>query len=149
VVSTGTQWRRDGSVDGGDGMARGRHKGTGTQGAKPCWWVSNGEVTGRVVAGGDRVDSRSRARERERANKRGPPARERAIVREEGGRGQAVSGERGRVGVGPRGRGEKLGPESAQPGGGRNSFFFFFFYFHFYFSFSFYIISFSFKQIFI
>jgi hypothetical protein len=46
---------------------------------------------------------------------------------------------------------EKLGPESANLGGERNSFFifFFFFYFHFYFSFSFSIISFSFKQIFI
>jgi hypothetical protein len=53
----GTQWQRDGSVDGGDGMARGRRKGTGTQGAKPWWWVSNGEATGRAVAGGKRVDS--------------------------------------------------------------------------------------------
>jgi hypothetical protein len=32
----GTQWRRDGSAGGGDGMARGRRKGIGTQGAKPC-----------------------------------------------------------------------------------------------------------------
>jgi hypothetical protein len=46
---------------------------------------------------------------------------------------------------------EGLGPESAQPGGGREEFFlfFFFFYFYFYFYFSFSIISFSFKQIFI
>jgi hypothetical protein len=53
----GAQWRRDGSTDGGDGMARGRRNGTGTQGAKPCWWVSNGEATGRAVAGGERADS--------------------------------------------------------------------------------------------
>jgi hypothetical protein len=47
---------------GGDGMAR--SQGTGTQGAKPCWWVSNGEETGRAVAGDGRVVGRSRARER-------------------------------------------------------------------------------------
>jgi hypothetical protein len=40
---------------------------------------------GVAVAGDDRVDSRSRARER--ANRLGPPARERAIVWEEGERG--------------------------------------------------------------
>jgi hypothetical protein len=36
------------------------------------------------VAGGDRVDSRSQARERERADERGPLARERADTRGKG-----------------------------------------------------------------
>jgi hypothetical protein len=58
----GAQRRRDGSGRRGDVMARGRRKGTGTQGTKPCWWMSNGEATGRAVVGDDRVDSRSRAR---------------------------------------------------------------------------------------
>jgi hypothetical protein len=71
---------------GGDGMAR-TDGVTGWLGAGArCqfgWSASNGE--GMWRSGGDRVDSRSRARER--ADRRGPPARERAIVREEGGRG--------------------------------------------------------------
>jgi hypothetical protein len=63
-------------ADSGDEMARGRRKGTGTQGAKPCWWVSNGEEMGWTVAGDDRVDGRSRARG-EGANERGWVVRER------------------------------------------------------------------------
>jgi hypothetical protein len=58
-------------------MARGRRKGIGTQGAKPCWWVSNGEETGRTVAGDERVDGRSRARG-EGVDERGQVDRERA-----------------------------------------------------------------------
>jgi hypothetical protein len=77
----GTAW-----ADGGDGMARGKHKGTGTQGAKPCWWVSNGKETGRTVAGDERVDGRSRARG-EGADERGRAIRERAGVGRRGERG--------------------------------------------------------------
>jgi hypothetical protein len=36
----------------GDGMAR--SQGAGTQGTKPCWWVSNGEETGQAMVGDDR-----------------------------------------------------------------------------------------------
>jgi hypothetical protein len=156
----GKQWRRDGSADGDDGMAWGRRKETGTQGTEPCWWVSNGEATGRAVAGGDRVHSRSRARER--ADRRGPPARERAIVRAgmADGRGRAASGrawERGSWAAwaategespGARESGEeKLGPKSAPPGGERNSIFFLFP--NLFFFLLFYNLFFSFKQIFI
>jgi hypothetical protein len=48
VVATG--WLGAGD---GDGMARSQC--AGTQGAKPCWWASNGEETGWAVAGDDRV----------------------------------------------------------------------------------------------
>jgi hypothetical protein len=82
----GKQWRRDGSTNNSDGMARGRRKGTGTQGAKPCWWVSNGEATGQVVAGGERADSLITG-VGEGADKRGRVGKERE------------SGCRGRVGA--------------------------------------------------
>jgi hypothetical protein len=109
---------------------------------------------GGAVAGGDRVDSRSRARERERADDQGPLAREgeregeRAGMADgwgrddsegEGSVARAWAGARG----GPRGpcggsttheRGRELGRFRPNRGGG-NSFFFFFFYFYFSFSF--------------
>jgi hypothetical protein len=148
-------------ADGGHGMARGRRKGTRTQGAKPCWRVSNGEETGRTVAGDERVDGRSRAREEGLTSGVGPSERESGCGEKGRARltgGVGLSGESagawelgrvGREGGGKCGRagerGESLGPESAQPGG-RNSFFFFFFsYFQIYFYFSFSIISFPFK----
>jgi hypothetical protein len=64
-------------ADDGDGMAWGRRKRTGTQGAKPCWWESIGEETGRTVAGDERVDGRSRAREEGLTSGAGPSERER------------------------------------------------------------------------
>jgi hypothetical protein len=73
-------------ADGGDGMARGRRKGTGMQGTKPCWWMSNGEETGRTVAGDECVDGQSRARG-EGADEQGRAVRERAGVGRRGGRG--------------------------------------------------------------
>jgi hypothetical protein len=110
-------------------MPRGRRKGTGTQGTKPCWCVSNGEATGRAVAGGEHADSLITGAG-EGADKRGRVDRE----REDAGKGEEwltcgaglVVARRGRereVGrAGPwasereRERG-RLGPESAQPGG--------------------------------
>jgi hypothetical protein len=93
----GAQWRQDGS---------GLRKGTGTQGAKPCWWMSNGEVTGRAVPAV--IASIADHGRGERADKRGPPARERAIKRGRAGaavgQGRAVSGRRGRAGGGPSAR---------------------------------------------
>jgi hypothetical protein len=75
----------------------------------------------------------------ERANRRGPRARERAIKRGRAGtavgRGRDVSGARGRwgeLGLGRargRGRGERLGPESAQPRGREEFLFLFLFLF--------------------
>jgi hypothetical protein len=151
VASTddGTQWRWDGSTDGGDDMARGRRKGIGTQGTKPCWWVSNGEATGRAVAGGERADSLITSAG-EGADKRGRVGKERERMRGKGRsgsrvgpgwqwRGAGACGRWAELGLG-RARGRErggLGPESAQPGGERKSFFFFFFYFQIYFSFSF------------
>jgi hypothetical protein len=73
----GVQWRWDGLGSRGDGMARGRRKGTGMQGAKPCWWASNGEETGRTVADDERIDGRSRAREEGLMSGVGPLERER------------------------------------------------------------------------
>jgi hypothetical protein len=99
------------------------------------------------------------------ANKRGPLARERAVARERGrarlmgGVGSSArgggSGAGGREGWatwavrGARGRGEKVGPDSAQPRGGEVFLFLFLFLFFFYFYFYFYFLSsFSFEQIF-
>jgi hypothetical protein len=62
---------------GGVGMARGRK-------APICAGERvNGEETGRAVAGDECVDGRSQARGKG-ADKRGPPARVRAVAREKG-----------------------------------------------------------------
>jgi hypothetical protein len=77
VVATG--WLGAG---GGDGTARSQC--ARTQGAKPCWWVSNGEEMGQMVAGDDRVVGRSRAREKGLTSGTGLSAEERARGRESG-----------------------------------------------------------------
>jgi hypothetical protein len=119
----------------------------------------NGEATGRATAGGERADSLITG-EGEGADKRGPPAKERAITRERGrawltgGAGLTVSAVRARAGGGTswasgggdeRAREGGAWAENGPTGRERNSFF----YFQIYFSFSFSIISFFFKQIFI
>jgi hypothetical protein len=142
-------------VHSGDRMARGMRKGTGTQGAKPCWWMSNGEVTGRAVPAV--IASIADHGRGERADKRGPPAGERAIKRGRAGaavgQGRAVSGRRGRAGGGPSwasgeraevGVGKDLGWNRPNRGE-RNSFSFCFSYFQVYFTFSSSIISFPFE----
>jgi hypothetical protein len=114
----------------------------------------NGEATGRAVADSERADSLITGEGRV-ADKRGPLARRRVVARERerarlmGGVGSSARrGEWGTRGGphGPcaargrgRGGGGELGPESAQPGGGRREipFSFFFSYFQIYFSFFF------------
>jgi hypothetical protein len=93
----------------------------------------------------------------ERADKRGPPARERAIERGRAGaavgRGRAVTGGCERAGGGPswasgeragEGEGKDVGRNRSNRGE-RNFYSFFFSYFQVYFTFSFSIISFPFK----
>jgi hypothetical protein len=93
----------------------------------------NGEATGRAVAGDEHVDGQSRARGKG-ADKRGPPARERAgaadgwvgLSKESAARGgwAAWAAWEGGAWTGEIERG-KLGPDSAQPRGEGFSFSFF------------------------
>jgi hypothetical protein len=72
-------WRRDGS---GQAVATGwlDHSARGRKVSICAGEQVNGEETGQAVAGGEHVDGRSRARGKG-ADKRGPPARERAVTR--------------------------------------------------------------------
>jgi hypothetical protein len=120
----GTQWwHQDGS---GQAVAMGRlgHSARGCKTPIRARERVNGEETGRAVADDERVDGRSRAREKE-ADEWGPPARERAVAREKGRvrltGGAELLGERAarggwtarEGGAWARGRGGKLGPDSA------------------------------------
>jgi hypothetical protein len=77
VVATG--W-----LGAGDGDGTARSQCVGTQGAKPCWWASNGKETGQTVAGEDRVVGRSWAREKGQTSGTRLSAEERARGRESG-----------------------------------------------------------------
>jgi hypothetical protein len=147
----GTQWwHQDGS---GQAVAMGRlgHSARGCKTPIRARERVNGEETGRAVADDERVDGRSRAREKE-ADEWGPPARERAVAREKGRvrltGGAELLGERARGmdreggrSVGARERGGSLG--RIRPSREGRVFFFLFFFSLFS------LISFSFKQIFI
>jgi hypothetical protein len=70
---SGRRWRRDGSVTGRRDARR-----------QFGWWASNGEGTRRTVVGDDRVDGRSRAREKGLTSGTGLSAEERVRGREGG-----------------------------------------------------------------
>jgi hypothetical protein len=127
--------------------------GTGARHQFGWWRVMAGDVAEQWPAVIALIADHGREREREGADKRGPPARERVVAREKrrarltGGAGLTTGGEarreRGRArgrwaacagrGNEARGReGERVVPDSAQPSGGDFLFLFLFFsYFYF------------------